>query len=152
MCWNSQIKTHKKTYHHIGVEFLLFKLEFLEPVSSRCSTQCFCGWELLVPREDIQISLGSNFGIQGDPVAFNLSLPLQFTLHDIPSCTLSSSQGEGLILSIPWWPPCLCPDRPLSLEYLPGMPELFISTSLILPSLQDVAHMLPPDILSDLWK
>ena len=25
ICWNSQIKTNKKIYHHIGVEFLLFK-------------------------------------------------------------------------------------------------------------------------------
>lgn len=25
MCWNSQIKTNKKIYHHIGVEFLPLK-------------------------------------------------------------------------------------------------------------------------------
>lgn len=127
------------------------ELYFLAPVSSCCSTKCFCKCELLVPREDIWISLGNNFGIQSGPVAFNLSLPLQFTLHDIRSCTLYSSQGERFIMSMPQWPPCLSSDRPLSLKYLPRMPKLVLSTSLILPSLQDIAYMLPLNILSDLW-
>lgn len=96
--------------------------------------------------------LENNFGIHNGPIALNLSLPLQFTLLEVPLCTLCSSQGEWLILSMPQWTPCLSLDRSLSLEHLPRIPELFISTSLILSSLQDVTHMLPSDILSDLWK
>ena len=95
-------KNKQKFYHHIGVEFLLFKSwiswRLFPPATAQ---KCFCKWELLVPREDIWISLGNNFGMQGGPVAFNLSLPLQFTLHGIHSCTLYSSQGERLIMSMP---------------------------------------------------
>lgn len=119
MCWNSQIKTNKKNLssHWCGV-LASQELDFLEPVSSCYSTQRSHDWELQVPREDIWRSLGNNFGIQGGPLVFNLSLPLQVTLHDIPSCTLCSRQSE-LLPSMPWWPPCLCSNSCLSLKYLP---------------------------------
>ena len=95
-------KNNQKNLSSHWCRVLTFQeLYFLAPVSSCCSTKCFCKCELLVPREDIWISLGNNFGIQGGPVAFNLSLPLQFTLHDIRSCSPYSSQGERLIMSMP---------------------------------------------------
>lgn len=100
------------------------ELDFLEPVSSCYSTRRSHDWELQVPREDVWRSLGHNFGIEGGPLVFSLSLPLQFTLHDILSCTLCSSQSELLLPSMPWWPPCLCSNNCLSLEHVPGKAEL----------------------------
>lgn len=127
------------------------ELDFLEPVSSSYSRQRSHEWQLQVPKEDRRISLGNNFCIQGGPLVFNLSLPLQFNLYDVLSCTLCSSQSELFILFVPGDHPAFA-QTSLSLEYLPGIFELFISISLILPGLQDAAHMLPPDILPDLWK
>ena len=86
ICWNSQKKTNKKIYHHIGVEFLLFKSwissRLFPPATAQNVSVSGSSWcQEKIYGSAWEITLACKVALQHLTLAYLCSLPCTAFIH-----------------------------------------------------------------------